>query len=173
MVKWVYHTVKGVSPLATTTRDDLERDLEAASLASTGQLLIRAARLFNERAIARSRVLQGIDLRPAHTALFPHLSFEGTRTTVLAKKMGITKQAAGQIVAELERVGVLCRVPDPSDGRAKLVRFTTAGHRALMAGIGVLREVEDELAAELGEALMGRLNRDLAKLLAAFERAAS
>ena len=148
--------------------------LEAASLASTGQLLIRAARLFNERAIARSRVLQGIDLRPAHTALFPASLLRGhPPRTVLAKKMGITKQAAGQIVAELERVGVLCRVPDPSDGRAKLVLFTTAGHRALMAGIGVLREVEDELAAELGEALMGRLNRDLAKLLAAFERAAS
>ena len=153
------------------TRDEFERDLEAAKRASTGQLLIRTARFFNERAIAKGRTLRGLNLRPAHTALFAHLSLEGTRVTSLAEKMGITKQAVGQIVAELEQAGVLCRTPDPSDGRAKLVRFTAAGYSALLAGFGALREVEGELATELGEALMSRLNRDLAKLLSAFEGA--
>jgi DNA-binding MarR family transcriptional regulator len=101
--------------------------------------------------------------------LFPHLSLEGTRMTALAEKMGVTKQAVSQIAAELEQAGVLCRVPDPSDGRAKLVRFTAEGYDALLAGFDALHEVEDELAAELGEAPMRRLNRDLAKLLAALE----
>jgi DNA-binding MarR family transcriptional regulator len=155
------------------TRDDFERDFEAAKQASTGQLLIRTARLFNERAVARSRTVRGLDLRPAHTALFPHLSLEGTRMTALAEKMGVTKQAVGKVVEELEQAGVLCRVPDPSDGRAKLVRFTPDGYKALLAGFGVLHEVEDELAAELGEPLMRRLNRDLARLLSVFERATS
>lgn len=158
---------------STKTRDDFERDFEAAKSASMGQLLIRTARLFNERAIARGRILRGLDLRPAHTALFPHLSLEGTRMTALAEQVGVSKQAVGQIVAELEQAGVLCRVPDPSDGRAKLVRFTTAGYSAVLAGFGVLHEIEDELAAELGEAMIRRLNRDLAKLLSAFERASS
>jgi len=153
------------------TRGDFEREFEAAKSASTGQLLIRAARLFNEHAVARGRTLRGLDLRPAHTALFPHLSLEGTRMTTLANKLGVSKQAVGQIVAELEEAGVLCRVPDLSDGRAKLVRFTTAGYSAVLAGFNVLHEVEAELAAELGEALMKRLNHDLAKLLSAFERA--
>jgi len=90
--------------------------------------------------------------------------------TTLANKLGVSKQAVGQIVAELEEAGVLCRVPDLSDGRAKLVRFTTAGYSAVLAGFNVLHEVEAELAAELGEALMKRLNHDLAKLLSAFER---
>lgn len=152
------------------TRDDFERDFEAAKLASTGQLLIRTARLFNERAVARGPTLRGLDLRPAHTALFPHLTLEGTRLTALAAKMGVTKQAVGQVVAELEQAGVLCRVPDPSDGRAKLVRFTTEGYDALLAGFSALHEIEAELAADLGEALMHRLNRDLAKLLSIFER---
>ena len=154
----------------TKTRDAFERDFEAAKLASTGQLLIRAARLFNERAVARGRSLRGLDLRPAHTALFPHLSLEGTRVTALAEKVGVTKQAVGQIVAELEQAGVLCRVPDPSDGRAKLVRVTAEGYSALLAGFGALHEVEDELAAKLGEALMRRLNRDLAKLLSVLDQ---
>jgi len=155
------------------TRRDFERDFEAAKRASTGQLLIRTARLFNERAVSRGRTVRGLDLRPAHTALFPHLSLEGIRMTALAQKVGVTKQAVGHIVAELEQAGVLCRVPDPSDGRAKLVRFTAAGYNALLVGFGVLQEVEDELAAELGEALMHRLNRDLAKLLSVFEHESS
>ena len=157
----------------TESRHDLERAFEAVKRASTGQLLIRTARLFNERAVARGRILRGLDLRPAHTALFPHLSLEGTRMTDLAAKMGVTKQAVGQVVAELEEAGVLCRVPDPSDGRAKLVRFTAEGYDALLAGFGVLQELEDELGAELGEALMSRLNRDLGKLLSVFERTSS
>jgi DNA-binding MarR family transcriptional regulator len=149
--------------------DGSERPFQAAGRPSTGPLLIRAARLFNERAVARGRSVGGLDLRPAHTALFPHLSLEGTRMTALAEKMGVTKQAVSQIAAELEQAGVLCRIPDPSDGRAKLVRFTAEGYDALLAGFDALHEVEDELAAELGEAPMRRLNRDLAKLLAALE----
>jgi len=154
-------------------RNDFEHDFETAKRSSTGQLLIRTARLFNERAVARARTLRGLDLRPAHTALFPHLSLEGTRMTALAAEMGVTKQAVAQVVAELEQAGVLCRVPDPSDGRAKLVRFTAEGYDALLAGFSVLHEIEDELAAELGEALMRRLHRDLARLLSVFERAPS
>lgn len=146
-----------------------EERLESAKMASTGQLLIRAARLFNELAMARARERHGFDLRPAHTALFPHVSLEGTRTTELAARMGITKQAVGQVVAELEEAGMLHRVPDPSDGRAKLVRFTAAGKKALLTGIGVLDEVEADLAQRVGGPAMGRLRRDLARLVAALE----
>jgi len=154
------------------TPGDFARGLDSAKPASTAILLIRAARLFNERAIGRGVALRGLALRPLHTALFPHVSSEGTRMTVLAAKLGITKQAVGQMVAELEKAGLLCRVPDPSDGRAKLVRFTASGSRALLAGFAVLRDLEQELEAELGRALMGRLRRDLARLLAALERTA-
>ncbi|MEE3329109.1 MAG: hypothetical protein VX252_17370, partial [Myxococcota bacterium] len=73
------------------SRQQLEQDFEAAKRASTGQLLIRTARLFNDRAVAQGRTLRGIRLRPAHPALFPHLSLEGTRMTTLAEKLGITK----------------------------------------------------------------------------------
>ena len=62
-------------------------------------------------------------IRPAHTALFPHIDLSGTRQTALARRMGVSKQAVGQLVSELEQMGALERVPDPSDGRARLVRF--------------------------------------------------
>ncbi len=89
--------------------------------------------------------------------------------TTLAEKLGITKQAVGQIVAELESAGVLCLVPDPDDGRAKRVRFTADGYDALLAGFDALHAIEEDLAAELGRPLLERLNRDLGEILAVFE----
>jgi DNA-binding MarR family transcriptional regulator len=145
------------------------RRLEAAKHASTGQLLLRAARLFNETAIERVRATRRNGFRLAHTQLFPHIDLKGTRLTEIAARAGITKQAVGQIVAELEEEGMLERRPDPSDGRAKLVRFTPKGRRALLDGIGVLKSLEDELSAEIGERNMRALRRGLLSLLTALE----
>ena len=49
---------------------------------STFELLFRAARLVNERAVARVQAAGG-SLRQAHTALFPHITREGVRLTAL------------------------------------------------------------------------------------------
>ena len=39
----------------------------------------------------------------------------------------MTKQSMAQLVAHLERHGYVERIPDPADGRAKLVRATERG----------------------------------------------
>jgi DNA-binding MarR family transcriptional regulator len=129
--------------------------LESAKRASVGQLLFKCARLLNEEALGRVRTRAGAPaLRPSHTTLFPHIDLEGTRLTTLAVRLGITKQGVGQLVQDLERLGVVERTPDPSDGRAKLVRFTARGRRGLMHGLGVLRELEDELGGSVGRKRM-------------------
>ena len=48
----------------------------------------------------------------------------GARTTAseLGQRLGVTKQAAGQMVDELARLGYVNRGPDPADGRRRLVR---------------------------------------------------
>src|SRR3712207_4543485 len=125
--------------------DEYRRQLEAAKRASLGQLLLKGARLLDEQALARVRARTGRDVRPSHTALLPHVDLEGTRLTTLAARLGVTKQAAGQAVAELQQMGMLETVADPTDGRAKLVRFSARGRRGLLEGIAVLRELEAEL----------------------------
>ena len=144
--------------------------LERAKRESTLQLLFKAARLLNDEALARVRARTGADVRAAHTALFPHIDWEGTRITDIAARAGITKQGVGQLVDDLERAGLLERVPDPADGRAKLVRFTATGRRALLDGIAVLREVEADHAAALGADRMHALRETLADLVAQAER---
>lgn len=154
------------------SRSTSDRELAAAKAASVAQLLFKAARLLNERAVARARTPPGAPrLRPAHTGLFPHIDLAGTRLTELARRLGISKQAVGQLVDELEQMGAIERVPDPADGRAKLIRFSRRPGRSLLDGLRHLQTIEAELAEELGAERMRALHEGLTALLAVLERA--
>ncbi len=133
---------------------------------SVAQLLFKCARLVNEEAIRRVNQSVGPEpaLRASHTALFPHLTVEGVRGADLAKKLGVSKQAISQLVAELEYWGVVEQVDDPKDGRAKLVRFTAKGEQGLLQGLAVLSELEQELADKIGKRRMQELHTALLAL---------
>lgn len=150
-------------------RARLVAQLQSRKQISVGQLLFRAARLWNERAMAevQKRVPEA---RLAHTTLLPHIDLDGTRQTEIARRAGITKQAVGQLVDDMVRLGMLERVPDPADGRAQLVRFTDEGIAQLLIGLDVLEVIEVELGAALGAAALERLQRDLQRLIPALER---
>lgn len=146
------------------------RRFEATRDAATLQLLFKAARLVNEHALARQAADPAAPrVRPAHTALFPHLDFEGIRLTDLAAKVGVTKQAVGQLVDDLVELGMVERVNDPQDRRAKLIRFSREGHTALMQGLGVLIELQDALRAAVGERRMRDLHETLKRLITALQ----
>ncbi len=143
-----------------------KKAIEAAKQASTGQLLMKAARLFNERALALVRERSWREIRPAHTSLFPHIDLEGTRITEIARRVGISKQAVGQLVDELAEMGAVERIPDPDDGRAKLVRFAqTNGRSVIFDGLEILRELEGDLATKVGARRMEGLRRVLGELI--------
>lgn len=135
-------------------------------LASVGYLLIRAGQLWNERAIGRVNAEAGAPvLRAAHTALLPHLLHaDGIRVTTLARRLGVTKQAVHQLVAEMARTGVVRVAADPRDRRARRVHLTAHGVAAMDHGTGVLEAIEAELAAELGARTVAGLRRGLRAL---------
>ena len=142
--------------------DDRYREhLEAEKARSTIQLLFKAARLLNERAVARS----GSPVRTAHTALLPHVGFEGTRLTDLAAKLGVSKQAVGQLVDDLVELGHLERIPDPADSRAKLIRYSKRGKAAILEGLAILQELEKELTVVVGAEAMKTMHDALAKVV--------
>src|SRR5919106_6789713 len=110
------------------------------------------------------------DVREGHGCVFGFIDFEhGSRLTDLAERAGLTKQAVGEAVAELERKGYLERVPDPRDGRAKVIKLTERGHDACLTGRRLFAEIEREWAEQLGEDLMAGL-REAAERIAAAER---
>lgn len=148
--------------------------LEAAKHGSTLQLLFKAARQLDERALERAAQIQGRPrLRRSHTSLLPHIDLEGTRVTDLAERLGVSKQAASQLVDDLEAVGVLAREPDPSDARARRVVFTALGRRGLLEGLELLGDMERELARAIGDESMDQLRQALLSILEALGRSAT
>jgi DNA-binding MarR family transcriptional regulator len=132
--------------------------------------LFRAARLFNEAAIARVQQVAEPRLRQAHTQLFPHLTTAGVRATDLAKKLGISKQAVGVLLDDLAAWGMVDRVPDPADRRAQLVRLTPHGGAAMLHGLTVLQGITAELESDLGPDRLRDLHAGLLALVDALER---
>lgn len=144
--------------------------VERAKAASLAQVLFKCARLLDEQALSRVRARTGIGLRRAHTALFPHIDLDGTRLTELARRMGVSKQAVAPLVEEMVEMGVLERIADPDDARAKRICFARhRGRSGILAGLAVLAELEAELAEVVGKRKLAQLHVLLGELLVALE----
>jgi DNA-binding MarR family transcriptional regulator len=130
-----------------------------------GRLLQRAYRAFTEQATAllQARGHQGLSL--AHTTFLAYIDEEGTHITALAERAGMTKQAMGQMIAELERHGYISRNPDPADRRATLVRFTATGWQFLRDAAEVKRTIDSEYVAVLGAERFAALRQSLVLLV--------
>lgn len=104
------------------------------------------------------------DITLAQARIFQRIGPEGTRLTSLAEQAQVTKQTAGVLVDQLEAAGYVRRVPDPLDGRARLIQITTKG----LAGAAIAGErvaaVEAGWAGHVGEERMSELRRTLMML---------
>jgi DNA-binding MarR family transcriptional regulator len=90
------------------------------------------------------------DIRITHGCVFGNIDPDGTRLTDLAERAHMTKQSVGEVATELERRGYLERVPDPGDGRAKIIRLTQRGREAQARGFQIIDEIEQEWAERYG-----------------------
>jgi DNA-binding MarR family transcriptional regulator len=104
-------------------------------------------------------------VRPPHMPVLEYIDRErGSRVTYLAEHANVTPQAMGEVVGHLERHGYVERVPDPTDGRAKLVRLTARGHDLYALAVRLVTDLETEWAGRLGERKLRQLKRLLAEL---------
>ncbi|MFC5947159.1 MarR family winged helix-turn-helix transcriptional regulator [Pseudonocardia lutea] len=131
---------------------------------NTGVLLFLPYRAMEARVFAGLAAAGFADLSPAQARVFQRIAPGGSRLTDLAEQAGITKQSAGFLVDQLERSGYVERVPDPADGRARLVRIAERGARSVEASRGIVAEVEAEWTAHLGRRRMEQLREILTDL---------
>ena len=99
------------------------------------------------------RALQGAgfdDWTLVQCRVFQRIAPDGSRLTDLADQAQMTKQSAGVLVDQLERLGYVRRVPDPADGRARLIVIEPRGRRAAELAIATSAEILSEWKAYLG-----------------------
>lgn len=126
-------------------------------------LMFVSYRAMDERVLRAMRDA-GYDVTVAQSRIAQRIADDGSRLTDLAEAAQVTKQTASLLVAALEREGIVERVPDPEDGRARLIRFTERGRAAAREAMQVVMGVEREWTEHLGPELAGQLREALMKL---------
>jgi DNA-binding MarR family transcriptional regulator len=125
---------------------------------------------FSAEVLARLHLAGYADLRAAHLVVFQHIDPDGSRVTDLARRAQMAKPSMAYLVSHLEECGYLERGPDPTDGRAQLVRLTRRGWAEVHDALDIIATMEAELAAALGPRNLARLRRLLVGLHGEMER---
>jgi DNA-binding MarR family transcriptional regulator len=141
------------SDLDHTTRVPMIRLLDAAFDEFAGEMADRIA------------AAGFADIRPGHGCVFGNIDPEGSRLTDLAERANLTKQSVAEVASDLEQRGYLERVPDPDDGRAKIIRLTARGREARAIGRRLIDDIERDWAARYGEERVAAL-RDALEAIA-------
>jgi DNA-binding MarR family transcriptional regulator len=105
-------------------------------------------------------------LQLRHGAVLPYLDEDGIRATELARLSGRHKQIVGRLLDELEELGYVQRLPDPSDRRAKLVVPTRRGLDLMRLGDEIVAEIERRHAEAAGPKLYAQFRNELRAVVA-------
>jgi DNA-binding MarR family transcriptional regulator len=101
------------------------------------------------------------DVRPAHGFAFARISAGDATIADVAEHLGVTKQAAAQLVHQLEDRGYVTRRPHPLDARAALLALTDTGIACTRAAQDAASEVVESWRTALGELQFRRLQQGL------------
>jgi DNA-binding MarR family transcriptional regulator len=129
-----------------------------------GILLFVANRALEQRGF-HAVVAAGItDITLAQARIAARIAPDGSRVADLAEQARVTKQSAASLVEQLEKAAYVERVPDPTDGRARLVRWTPRLQRVAEAADAELARVLAERADQVGEDRLQQLHEILRDL---------
>lgn len=131
-----------------------------------GILLFVANRTLEQRAFDAVIAAGITDITLAQARVAARIAPNGSRVSDLAEQARVTKQSAASLVEQLEKAGYVERVPDPTDGRARLVRLTPRLRRVADAADAEVARVLDEWADHIGEDRLRQLQEILRDLRA-------
>ena len=117
-----------------------------------------------ENRIMAAVAAAGFDMTVAQARVLQRIGPDGTRLTELAEAAQVTKQTAGFLVDQLEKAGYVERVPDPTDGRARLVRITEKAQDVVPVANAEMARIEAEWERYIGKRRMAQLREALEML---------
>ncbi len=155
---------KSQSPVENLDYLDIAR-IDPVRNENIGRLLLLAFRIFESIMLKNFSAMGCQDLRMSHLPILRNIKAEGSRTTEIAEQTSLTKQAVGSLAHELEEMGYIRRFPDPTDGRAKLVRFSGHGMDFVHRLPEAIHNSEKEIAAIIGDKEFKTLRKALHHLI--------
>ena len=117
---------------------------------SLGVLAFIAHRAAEVHVMSRLHDAGYADLTQAQARVAARIAPDGIRMGNLAEQAQVTKQTATAMVDQLERRGILERVPDPHDQRARLVRLAPRGWEMCAVARSAEAELDASWSAHLG-----------------------
>jgi len=126
-----------------------------------GLLMFIAARDVETRVVAAMRRAGIDDITLAQARVAARIGPKGTRLGDLAEQAQVTKQTTAALVDRLEAAGWVERVPDPRDGRARLVRLTAKADALMPVARAEEARIERDWEAHLGPRRMRELRESL------------
>jgi DNA-binding MarR family transcriptional regulator len=118
-----------------------------------GQLFSRLLSHFEAELMLQARARLGTDhgIRVPHSKVLGTIDAGGTRLTELARRAGVVQSAMAELVDDLEAKGYVERVPDPTDGRAKLICLTDRGWEGVRTARAVVEDLERDYGRRVGQ----------------------
>ena len=101
------------------------------------------------------------DVRPAHGFAFVRISAGDASMIDVADHLGVTKQAASQLVEQLVQRGYVIREADPGDARSRILKLTERGWACTRAAEQAAAGTTDAWRRQLGTAAMSALQSAL------------
>jgi DNA-binding MarR family transcriptional regulator len=132
-----------------------------------GRVLSSALYRFEARVMELMHEAGHAHIRRSHVNLTRHLDLEGTRITDLARRAAMTNAAMTELIGQCEELGLVERVSDPLDKRARVVRFTDQGLEWLEAFGRAVAVAQREMSREIGSEAMAVLLNDVARYASA------
>ena len=112
---------------------------------------------------ARSELYDGVTLR--QTVLLAAIAeAEGASQSDLVRITGVDRSTLAEMMARMEKKGLIARAAAADDGRAKSVRLTADGRRRLDAVLPAIRNVDRSLLAALSASKRAAFQVILAEL---------
>jgi DNA-binding MarR family transcriptional regulator len=109
-----------------------------------------------------------IQLTPPQSKLMQMLCFNGMKGTDLAERLGVTKQAVGQTLRELETIGLIQKDTDSTDSRARIIKHTKKGIAVVALLVDVTMKLEQQQAVKIGKTRYREMKMVLTDMLKSF-----
>jgi DNA-binding MarR family transcriptional regulator len=128
-------------------------------------LLLAAAAEVTQAVNARVAAAGFTDIRPAHGFAFARMAPDGATVGEIADHLGVTKQAASQLVDELVTKGYADRNPHPRDARARLITLTERGWACTRVADAALAEFTQNWSDALGATALTQVSKALGRVV--------